>query len=389
LDEGHSIIQTTDGGYAVAGTTGSFDAGVFDVYVVKLNGSGNIQWTLTIGGSDWDEGHSIIQTTDGGYAVAGETASFGAGGDEVYVVKLDSSGNIQWTRTIGGGDEDKGYSIIQTTDGGYAVAGYTISFGAGDRDVYVVKLDGSGNLQWTRTIGGSNWDEGHSIIQTTDGGYVVAGYTISFGAGATDVYVVKLNGSGNIQWTRTIGGSHWDEGHSIIQTTDGGYAVAGYTRSFGTTGDRDVYVVKLNGSGNVNLGSCGNVSSNLGTGGTGGGVSLVNSSTSSGGTVSSGGSAGSGGNVSVCVPLSVERNLTRGEPLRHRVDADGTLYVFVPDLSEFKVTVMDVTGRIMAEKNIKGEGWHAVCRLSENGIYIMEWSGKERQWGSKTIPYVR
>jgi hypothetical protein len=85
----------------------------------------------------------------------------------------------------------------------------------------------------------------------------------------------------------------------------------------------------------------------------------------------------------------VKSNLTGSEPLRHRVDAGGTLYVFVPDLSEFKVTVMDVTGRIMAEKNIKGEGWHAVCRLSENGIYIMEWRGKERQWGSKTIPYVR
>jgi hypothetical protein len=390
-DYGYSIIQTTDGGYAVAGSTTSFGAGNEDVYVVKLNGSGNIQWTRTIGGSGEEEGFSIIQTTDGGYAVAGYTSSFGAGFWDVYVVKLDGSGNLQWTRTIGSVYIDGGNSIIQTTDGGYAVAGSTTSFGAGNADVYVVKLDGSGNLQWTRTIGGSNWDGGNSIIQTTDGGYAVAGYTESFGAGNEDVYVVKLDSSGNIQWTRTIGGGNYDYGYSIIQTSDGGYAVAGYTKSFGVgAGDENIYVVKLDGSGGVNVGSCGSVVADSGAIDTGGSVSLVSSSTFSGGIDSSGGVAGSGGNVTVCVPItSVESGITRGEPLRHRVDADGTLYVFLPDMSEFKVTVMDVTGRIMAEKTIKGEGWHAVCRLSESGIYLMEWRGKERQWGSKTIPYVR
>jgi hypothetical protein len=305
-DYGYSIIQTTDGGYAVTGYTLSFSAGGYDVYVVKLDGSGNIQWTRTIGDSGKQEGLSIIQTTDGGYAVAGITSPYSNVGRDIYdiyVVKLNSSGNIQWTRTIGGGDDDMGYSIIQTTDGGYAVAGYTESFGAGSGDVYVLKLDGSGNLQWTRTIGGGNIDLGYSIIQTTDGGYAVAGSIASFGAGLSDVYVVKLDGSGNIQWTRTIGGEDSDVGYSIIQTTDGGYAVAGYTESFGA-GYRDVYVVKLNGSGNVNLGSCGNVASNLGTGGTGGSVSVANPSTSSVGKVSSGGVPGSGGNVTVCVPLS-------------------------------------------------------------------------------------
>ncbi len=161
---------------------------------------------LTIGGSGDDWGYSIIQTSDGGYAVAGRTESFGAGEADVYVVKLDEHGSLQWTRTIGGSKDDEGYSIIQTSDGGYAVAGKTNSFGAGWADVYVVKLDGGGNLQWTRTIGGSEDDEGWSIIQTSDGGYAVAGCTGSFGAGGSDVYVVKLDGSGNLQWTRTIGG---------------------------------------------------------------------------------------------------------------------------------------------------------------------------------------
>jgi hypothetical protein len=165
-----------------------------------------------------------------------------------------------------------------------------------------VKLDGSGNIQWTRTLGGGESDYGNSIIQTRDGGYAVAGSTESFGSGNSDIYVVKLNGSGNIQWTRTIGGEDYDDGNSIIQTTDGGYAIAGSTKSFGS-GGQDVYVVKLDGSGGVNVDSCGSVASNLGTEGTGGSVSVANPSTSSGGNVSSGGVDGSGGKVFVCAPL--------------------------------------------------------------------------------------
>jgi len=142
-------------------------------------------------------GRSLIQTSDGGYAIAGATISFGAGGVDVYVVKLDAKGNLQWTKTIGGENEDWGYSLIQTSDGGYAIAGATKSFGAGWDDVYVVKLDANGNLQWTKTIGGKNDDEGFSLIQTADGGYAIAGYTRSFGAGNGDVYVVKLDKNGN------------------------------------------------------------------------------------------------------------------------------------------------------------------------------------------------
>ncbi len=171
-------------------------------------------------------------------------------------------------------------------------------------DVYVVKLDGGGNLQWTRTIGGSKDDEGGSIIQTSDGGYAVAGSTMSFGAGWVDVYVVKLDGSGTVQWTRTIGGSSREEGNSIIQTSDGGYAVAGRTMSFGA-GEVDVYVVKLDEDGNVNLGGCGSVSS--------GGV-WAREVVQGLGVVfrlrpplwGVGGSVGSGGTVNICVPLFVE-----------------------------------------------------------------------------------
>jgi len=249
-DRGNSLIQTSDGGYAITGSTKSFGAGGYDVYVVKLDAKGNLQWTKTIGGPDREEGNSLIQTSDGGYAIAGSTKSFGAGGYDVYVVKLDAKGNLQWTKTIGAPGTEEGRSLIQTSDGGYAIAGYTTSFGAGEPDVYVVKLDAEGNLQWTKTIGGPGLDAGLSLIQTSDGGYAIAGPTSSFGAGETDVYVVKLDANGNLQWTKTIGGKNDDAGLSLIQTSDGGYAIAGSTISFGV-GEPDVYVVKLDANGNL------------------------------------------------------------------------------------------------------------------------------------------
>jgi len=252
-EEGNSLIQTSDGGYAIAGSTTSFGAGGADVYVVKLDAKGNLQWTKTIGGPKDDRGFSLIQTSDGGYAIAGYTTSFGAGDWDVYVVKLDAHGNLQWTKTIGGKKEDMGFSLIQTSDGGYAIAGYTRSFGAGDYDVYLLKLDANGNLQWTKTISAKNADFNIlklSLIQTSDGGYAIAGFTVSFGAGGTDVYVVKLDAKGNLQWTKTIGGPTIEAGNSLIQTSDGGYAIAGTTGSFGA-GLLDVYVVKLDANGNL------------------------------------------------------------------------------------------------------------------------------------------
>jgi hypothetical protein len=249
-DGGKSLIQTSDGGYAIAGFTISFGAGSGDVYVVKLDANGNLQWTKTIGGPASEEGNSLIQTSDGGYAITGYTKSFGTGELDVYLVKLDANGNLQWTKTIGGKKEDVGTSLIQTSDGGYAIAGFTISFGAGEWDVYVVKLDAKGNLQWTKTIGGPASEEGYSLIQTSDGGYAIAGYTKSFGAGGWDVYVIKLDAKGNLQWTKTIGGPGEEIGNSLIQTSDGGYAIVGTTGSFGA-GEADVYVVKLDANGNL------------------------------------------------------------------------------------------------------------------------------------------
>jgi len=264
-DEAHSIIQTTDGGYAIAGRTNSYGAGGADFYIVKLNSSGTLQWTRAVGGTDGDIAYSIIQTTDGGFAAAGVTQSFGAWGWDCYIVKLDGSGTHQWSRIVGETDGDDARSIIQTSDGGFAVAGYATSIGAGSRDFYILKLDGSGTPQWGRTVGGTDYDEALSIIQTTDGGFAAAGSTNSFGAGGTNFYIVKFDNNGTLQWTRTVGGSGSDNARSIIQTTDGGFAAAGVTESFGSGGE-DIYIVKFEGSGNI----CGNSTSPSSPSGSGG-----------------------------------------------------------------------------------------------------------------------
>ena len=158
-----------------------------------------ITWDRTYGGSGNDMALSLIQTTDGGYAVAGATYSKGAGGADFWVIKLDSQGNMVWDKTYGGSDIDWAFSLIQTTDGGYAVAGYTSSKGAGDRDFWVIKLDNQGNKIWDRTYGGSGADGALSLIRTTDGGYAVAGFTSSKGAGGEDFWVIKLDAQGNIK----------------------------------------------------------------------------------------------------------------------------------------------------------------------------------------------
>jgi hypothetical protein len=293
-DWGSLLIQTSDGGYAIAGATNSFGAGEADIYLVKLDANGNLQWTRTIGGPKGDEGYSLIQTSDGGYAIAGDTKSFGAGEADVYVVKLDASGNLQWTKTIGGPASEEGNSLIQTSDGGYAIAGSTKSFGAGGKDVYVVKLDANGNLQWTKTIGGPKGDEGYSLIQTSDGGYAITGESSSFGAGEADLYVIKLDANGNLQWTKTIGGPDSEEGVYLIQTSDGGYAIAGSTKSFGA-GGKDVYVIKLDKNGDAccafsqtsQVGSGGKLGSPTPSIGSGGNLTAPIPTTSSGGTLSS------------------------------------------------------------------------------------------------------
>ena len=248
VDYSESVHQTSDGGYIVAGYTYSYGAGYYDVYLIKTNAHGNQQWYQTYGGSDWDYGYSVQQTNDGGYIVAGWTSSYGAGYGDVYLIKTDAGGNQQWYQTFGGNGWDYGYSVQQTNDGGYIIAGTTYTFGAGEGDAYLIKTDTEGFQQWSRTYGGGADDWGWSVQQTSDGGYIIAGWTISFGLGNYDVYLVKTDASGNQQWYQTYGGIDWDHSFSIQQTSDGGYIIAGTTDSYGA-GETDVYLIKTNTSG--------------------------------------------------------------------------------------------------------------------------------------------
>ena len=249
-DVGYSVQQTSDGGYIVAGMTSSFGAINGDVYLIKTNASGDTLWSKTYGGTGTDWGRSVQQTSDGGYIIAGWTTSFGAGMEDVYLIKTNSQGNTLWTKTYGGTNGDWGSSVQQTSDGGYIIAGYTESFGAGNRDVYLIKTNSQGDTLWTKTYGGTGLDGGSSIQQTSDGGYIIAGSTHSFGAGRYDVYLIKTNASGDTLWTRTYGGTNDDFSQSIWQTSDGGYIVSGFTLSFGA-GGYDVYLIKTNASGNM------------------------------------------------------------------------------------------------------------------------------------------
>jgi hypothetical protein len=249
-DFGRSAQQTVDGGYIIAGETKSFGAGSFDVHLIKTDSTGDALWTRTFGGDTVDVGACVQQTVDGGYVVAGWTQSFGAGGFDVYLVKTDANGDTLWTRTFGGTGNDISWSVQQTADSGYIIAGGTESYGAGSKDVFLIKTDANGDTLWTRTIGGSDEDEGRSVQQTTDGGYIVAGTTYSFGAGDGDIYLLKTDGHGDTIWTRALGGAGRDEGLSVRQTVDGGYIVAGFTESFGA-GGRDAYLVRTDSGGNA------------------------------------------------------------------------------------------------------------------------------------------
>ena len=243
-DRAHSIIQTTDGGFAVTGFTESQGARSYDFWVIKLNKKGKKIWDKKFAGKGRDKAYSIIQTTDGGFAVTGETPSKGAGWVAFWVIRLDENGNRIWDKTFGE-TFDVAYSIIQTTDSGFAVAGKTM-LGVGSSDFWVVRLDKNGNKIWDKTFGGSSLDRAYSIIQTKDGGFAVAGTTKSKGAGDADFWVVKLDENGNRIWDKTFGGWDPDWAYSIIQTKDGGFAVAGTTKSKGA-GCYDLWVIKLKG----------------------------------------------------------------------------------------------------------------------------------------------
>jgi len=245
-----SVQQTSDGGYIVAGSTYSSGTGSNDIFLIKTDAKGNIQWAKIYGGTVSDFAFSVQQTSDGGYIVAGFTTSFGAGEADIFLIKTDAKGNIQWAKTYGGATDDGAFSVQQTSDGGYILAGGTNSFGTGEEDIFLIKTDAKGNVQWAKTYGGIGSEWASSVRQTADGGYIVAGTTTSFSAGESDIFLIKTDAKGNIQWAKTYGGATDDRAFSVQQTSDGGYIVAGLISSFGT-GDWNIFLIKTDAKGNI------------------------------------------------------------------------------------------------------------------------------------------
>jgi len=224
-DLGFCVQQTKDNGYIIVGGRKSFWIGNYHVWVIKTDPAGRTEWDRTFAGSGEDLGFSVRQTKDDGYIIAGYT-SFSEG-RKVWLIKINPQGNKEWDVALGS-KQSEAASVQQTKDGGYIVTGFTSSYGASKEDVWLIKTDPKGNWEWFKNFGGQYKDLGFFVQETKEGGYVITGLTESYGAGKGDVWLIKTDSKGNKEWDRTFGGPDYDAGTSIQQTQDGGYIITGY-----------------------------------------------------------------------------------------------------------------------------------------------------------------
>jgi hypothetical protein len=254
-DGAYAVQQTRDGGYIATGYTWSFGAGHGDVWLVKADANGDVAWDRTYGiEADEEWGQSVQPTPDGGYIVVANTYPFSERLGDVWLIKTDSVGNKVWDRLVGGAGEDWAYAIRQTMDGGYVLAGYTDSQGGGGFDAWLVRIDADGEPEWDKTYGGAKPDAAAAVEPMPDGGFIIAGYTDSYGAGGRDAWLIRTDAHGDTLWTRTRGGEKDDEACSVQPAKDRGYIVAGITESYGAGGD-DVWLIKTDAEGRVEEGS--------------------------------------------------------------------------------------------------------------------------------------
>ncbi len=251
FDHGYAISRTSDGGSILAGSEQSFGSSNPDIWVIKKNQDDSIAWQKTYGGPDIDFAYSVQETLDNGFIIAGRTSSFGTMGDNAWIVKLNSAGLVQWEREYGGTISDtSAASIAQCPDGGFVIAGSTYSFGSGREDAWAYKIDSSGALVWQRAYGGPNDDSFNSIISTPGGGYLAVGTTNSAGAGDDDAWAVKLDESGFVEWQKTYGCAFVDTATAVRRTTGDGYIIAGSTATHSGS-FTDFLVIKIDGNGGM------------------------------------------------------------------------------------------------------------------------------------------
>jgi hypothetical protein len=427
---GTSVNQTVDGGYIVCGYYADVP---FSTYLLKINAAGDTLWSRVIHNDNHDLGLSVIQSSDGNYVTAGVTTdgvtyinprltklapdgttiwnkgytgpfnyveeipySVKQNTDEGYIMagyinntstmqdmalmKTDSGGTYRWNRWYGGNDSDYAWSVQPTSEHGFIMAGETKSFGAGAKDIYLVKADSTGDTLWTRTFGGTGIDVGKDVVEANDGGYVVAGYTESFGVAVRDMYVIKVSAGGTLQWSHTFGGIFRDEGASIQKTTDGGYIVAGYTESFGQNGE--VYLVKLDSAGNSVCNEAdaatitGYPASQTGT------YNLIH------GFVGSIDSyrlfPGNGGTATPVCTVGLSETDEANALKIYPNPVHGEFKVKTSELGEKKVTVYDVTGRTVLEEIILSQQSTIHCSLAP-GLYLVRVEMGKMVWQQRLV----
>jgi len=248
------VTPTSNGGYTAVGSVITYGAGSNDIHMIHYDNNGNTQWTKTFGGTFADHCSGIEQTADTGYILACNSISFGAGGRSAYLIKTDSNGVMQWDFIYDGTGQDMFSDAKPTSDGGYIAVGYTFSF-SGSRDVFLVKVDSAGSMEWAKTYGGTSEDRGNYIEITNDGGYIIGGFTESFGAGGRDIILIKTDASGNVEWSQTYGDigtedmAWWADG--LVQANDSGFVFAGWSNSFSNGTDDDILLIKTDGCGNT------------------------------------------------------------------------------------------------------------------------------------------
>lgn len=241
VEYGYGVVESPDGNFTVCGNIG-FGPGGSDACLMHLDPGGTQLWTMAYGGPAGEDATAIAVSRDSGYVFVGQTSSFGAGGTDILVSKLDRFGSVQWARAIGGTANEYGTGIDTTSDGGYIVCGYTRSFGAGNNDAYFIKLSAAGAVEWTRVIGGIASDVMYDVVQTSDGGYAGGGYSSNFGAPGNNYYLIRLDAAGNLSNSASYGGPSSDNGFGLIETSDSGLMLYGYTSGFGTGGNEGMLI---------------------------------------------------------------------------------------------------------------------------------------------------
>lgn len=371
-DYSYKVIQLADSGFILSGYTETYGLGIRDIYVLRLDKLGDTVWARAYGGSGIDGAVDMTQTKDGGFAIAGSTFSFGEGVSDVYVLKIDANGTLKWANAYGGTLNDFGNAIAETSDNGFVISGSTESFGSGQRDVYVIKIDSTGNLLWSKAMGGAENESGKSIQELSNKDLVVFGNTRSFGNGFEDYYLIRLNSLGDTIMTKVYGGTSIDFGESIKQTSDKGFIMAGYTNSFNTW-NYDIYLVKTDSLGNsgCNESSTSTIITNP--------LTIKTTTTS----IESFGSGSSSANIKIGNTLTNPINVCNTNSIEELSNNNQLLIYPNPTANsfsiqdknnltdnKFRVTILDIQGKIIEKFFLDKKNQQADITHFKKGIYF-------------------